>query len=154
MDLKTKGLGGRLGYLHSVFIFCSDIIIKPTTFKKSMQVLLLLIRPLLRPGTHLVLNLPNFVDFSINNLPDPLQSIELRIAPELVLTLAVLDERLPLIHNQNLRIFIGIEAVPLRDNIGIILAASKFLAEVVVIDIHVILLLVSEIHEVDGADGH
>ena len=119
-----------------------------------MQVLLLLIRPLLRPGTHLVLNLPNFVDFSINNLPDPLQSIELRIAPELVLTLAVLDERLPLIHNQNLRIFIGIEAVPLRDNIGIILAASKFLAEVVVIDIHVILLLVSEIHEVDGADGH
>ena len=116
-----------------------------------MEVLLLLVMPLFRPGPHLVLNLPNFVDVDFDSLPSPLQGVILGVAPELVLALTVLDEGLPLVHNQDLRILIGKKAV--LGGIGI-LSAPKFMAEVVVVDIKVILLLISVIHEIDGADGH
>ena len=72
-----------------------------------MEVLLLLVMPLFRPGPHLVLNLPNFVDVDFDSLSGPLQGVILGVAPELVLALTVLDKRLPLVHNQDLRILVG-----------------------------------------------
>lgn len=89
-----------------------------------MEVLLLLF--LLGPGPHLVLNLPNFADVGLGPLPDPLQGIVLGVTLELVLALTVLDEGLPLVHNQNLRVLAGEKSV-LGRSIGI-LNAPKFLA--------------------------